>query len=252
MTYSIAARDPATGHYGVAVASRFFAVGSLVPHIRGRLGAVATQAFVSPVYGIEGLDLLARGEAAEDVVRLLTERDDGREHRQLHLVDAGGRSAAFTGSRCVPWAGHLLAEDVSVAGNMLQGPEVVAATLRAYQDHPDLPFAERLLCALEAGEAAGGDKRGRQSAALLVHREQDYPWLSLRADDHAEPLVELRRLYAVAQERYLHYAEMLPTRENVHGVTDRTEFDRKIAELEAAREASGVASASFATSKPGE
>jgi uncharacterized Ntn-hydrolase superfamily protein len=250
MTYSIVARDPATGYFGVAVASRFFAVGSLVPHIRGRLGAIATQAFISPVYGVEGLELLAQGEAPEDIVRLLTERDEGREHRQFHLIDAQGRNAAFTGGRCVGWAGHLLGDNVSVAGNMLEGPQVVAAALRAYQDSGELSLPERLMTALEAAEAVGGDKRGRQSAALTVYRDQAYAWLDLRSDDHAEPLAELRRLYAVAQERYLHYAEMMPTRENVHGVTDRTDFDRKMAELEAARAAAGAESASFAVGKP--
>lgn len=246
MTYSVVARDPATGHLGVAVASRFFAVGGLVPHIRGGLGAIASQAFMSPVYGVEGLELLAAGETPEDIVRLLTGRDEGRDHRQFHLIDAQGRNAAFTGAKCVGWAGHRLAEDVSVAGNMLAGAQVVDAALQAYQDAGELPLPERLMHALEAGEAAGGDKRGRQSAALALYRDQDYSWLNLRVDDHADPLAELRRLYAVAQERYLHYAEMLPTRENVHGVTDRSDFDRKMAALEAERAAAGVASASFA------
>lgn len=250
VTYSIVARDPVNGHLGIAVASRFFAVGSLVPHIRGKVGAIATQAFVSPIYGIDGIELLAQGLRPEEVVHLITERDEGCEHRQVHLIDARGHGAAFTGPSCVPWAGHLLAENVSVAGNMLKGPEVIAATLQGYRDNADLPLAERLLCALEAGDGAGGDKRGRQSAALLLFHDQDYPWLSLRVDDHADPLAELRRLNAVAQERYQLYAEMLPTRENIHGVMDRAEFERKVAEWEALRKTRGLASASFATANP--
>lgn len=247
MTWSIVARDPQTGHLGVAVASRFFAVGAAVPHIRGRVGAIATQAFVSPLYGTDGLALLAEGRSPEEIISLLTTRDDGCQQRQLHLIDRAGRNAAFTGSKCVEWAGHIVNENVSVAGNMLAGPQVIAETLRVYNALADAPFAERLLVAMDAGEAAGGDKRGKQSAALLIYRDQDYPWLDIRADDHADPLRELHRLYAVAQERFLHVAETMPTRENPHGLTDRTEIDRKIAALEATRVAEGRPSPSFAT-----
>lgn len=247
MTWSIVARDPQTGHLGVAVASRFFAVGSAVPHIRGRVGAIATQAFVSPLYGTDGLILLAEGRSPKEIISFLTARDDGCQQRQLHLVDAEGRNTAFTGSKCIDWAGHLVDDNVSVAGNMLAGPQVIAETLRVYQRLADAPFAERLLAAMDAGETAGGDKRGKQSAALVIYRDQNYPWLDIRADDHPDPLAELRRLYAVAQERYLHVAQTMPTRENPHGLTDRTEIDRKIAELEAARIAEGRPSPSFAT-----
>lgn len=129
MTWSIVARDPQTGHLGVAVASRFFAVGAAVPHIRGRVGAIATQAFVSPLYGTDGLALLAEGRSPEEIISLLTTRDDGCQQRQLHLIDRAGRNAAFTGSKCVEWAGHIVNENVSVAGNMLAGPQVIAETL---------------------------------------------------------------------------------------------------------------------------
>ncbi|GEO86262.1 MULTISPECIES: DUF1028 domain-containing protein [Alphaproteobacteria] len=247
MTWSIVARDPQTGHLGVAVASRFFAVGAAVPHIRGRVGAIATQAFVSPLYGTDGLFLLAEGRTPEEIISVLTARDDGCQQRQLHLIDAAGRNAAFTGSKCIDWAGHIVDDNVSVAGNMLAGPQVIAETLRVYKALADAPFTERLLAAMDAGEAAGGDKRGKQSAALVIYRDQDYPWLDIRADDHPDPLAELRRLHAVAQERYLHVAQTMPTRENPHGLTDRTEIDRKIAELEAARIAEGRPSPSFAT-----
>ncbi|MCJ9672203.1 MULTISPECIES: DUF1028 domain-containing protein [unclassified Neorhizobium] len=249
MTWSIVARDPATGHFGIAVASRFFAVGAAVPHIKGRVGAVATQAFVSPLYGTDGLKLLEDGRSPQEIVEVLTARDDGRRQRQFHLIDAHGRNAAYTGEICVDWAGHLVDDNVSVAGNMLAGPQVIAETLRVYRQKTveGAPLAARLLAAMDAGEAAGGDKRGKQSAAMVLYRDQDYPWLRINADDHADPLGELRRLYAVAQERFLHVAETMPTRENPHGMIDRRVIDQKIAELEAAREAEGCASASFAT-----
>lgn len=249
MTWSIVARDPQTGHLGIAVASRFFAVGAAVPHIRGRVGAVATQAFVSPLYGTDGLKLLEEGKLPEEIIGTLTARDDGRRQRQFHLIDASGRNAAYTGEYCVDWAGHLVDDNVSVAGNMLAGPQVIAETLRVYKERAaaGAPLAERLLDAMDAGEAAGGDKRGKQSAALVIYRDQDYPWLRIHADDHTDPLRELRRLYAVAQERYLHVAETMPTRENPHGMIDRRVIDEKIAALEAAREAEGRPSASFAT-----
>ena len=249
MTWSIVARDTQTGHLGIAVASRFFAVGSAVPHIKGRVGAVATQAFVSPLYGTDGLKLLEEGRSPQEIIETLTARDDGRRQRQFHLIDAAGRNAAYTGEFCIDWAGHLVEDKVSVAGNMLTGPEVIAETLRVYKEKSaeSAPLAERLLAAMDAGEAAGDDKRGRQSAAMVIYRDQDYPWLRINADDHADPLGELRRLYAVAQERFLHVAETMPTRENPHGMIDRRVIDQKIAALEAAREAEGRPSASFAT-----
>jgi uncharacterized Ntn-hydrolase superfamily protein len=247
MTYSIVARDRETGHYGVAVASRFFAVGALVPHLRGGKCAVATQAFVSPVWGIEAADRMAAGEAAEAVRDDLVARDGGQHIRQIHMIDGHGRIAAHTGENCVDWCGHAAGDGVSVAGNMLAGADVIAGTLAAYEANMHLPLAERLMTAMEAGAAAGGDKRGTQSAALVIHRTEDYPWLSLRADDHPDPLAELRRLYDVAHERFLHVAEAMPTRDNFSGVTDRTGIDKAIAEAEAERKAAGRPSRSFAT-----
>jgi len=250
MTYSIVARDPATGDFGIAVASRFFAVGCSVPFLKGRVGAVATQAFVNPTYGCDGLRLLAAGAPPETIIPILTGRDDGHLNRQFHLIDAKGRNAAFTGANCVDWCGHTVAEGVSVAGNMLEGPAVISDTLAAYQAAMERPLAERLLIAMQAGEDAGGDKRGKQSACLLVTRDQDYTWLDIRADDHADPLSELRRLYAVAQERFLHVAETMPTRENPHGMIDRRVIDATIARLEAERIAAGQPTASHMVNKP--
>jgi uncharacterized Ntn-hydrolase superfamily protein len=247
MTYSIVARDPETGHFGVAVASRFFAVGAVVPHLRGGKCAVATQAFVSPIWGIEAADRMAGGEAATSVLADLVARDGGQAIRQIHMIDAEGRIAAHTGVNCVDWCGHVAGDAVSVAGNMLAGPEVIARTLAAYEAHMTLPLAERLMTAMEAGQAAGGDKRGTQSAALVIHRSEDYPWLSLRADDHPDPLAELRRLHDVAHERFVHVAEAMPTRANFSGTTDRTGIDAAIAAADAKRKAEGRPSRSFAT-----
>ncbi len=249
MTYSIVARDPATGHLGIAVASRFFAVGHAVPFVKGRIGAVATQAFVNPTYGSDGLRLLEAGAPPDAIIGILTARDDGHPNRQFHLIDAQGRNAAFTGANCVDWCGHLVAEGVSVAGNMLEGPAVVADTLAAYQAAMDKPLAERLLIAMQAGEDAGGDKRGKQSACLVVWRDQDYAWLDIRADDHADPLAELRRLYAVAQERFLLVVETMPTRDNPHGMIDRRLIDDEIARREADRIAAGRPTASYMVNK---
>ena len=247
MTYSIVARDAETGQYGVAVASRFFAVGALVPHLRGGKCAVATQAFVSPIWGIEAADRMAKGEAAADVMADLVARDGGQAIRQIHMIDAQGQTAAHTGADCVEWCGHIAGNGVSVAGNMLAGPAVIADSLAAYEAHLHLPLPERLMTAMEAGQAAGGDKRGTQSAALVVHRTEDYPWLSLRADDHPDPLEEIRRLYDVAHERFVHVADAMPTRDNFSGTTDRTGIDAAIMASDEKRRAEGRASRSFAT-----
>lgn len=229
MTYSIVARDPETGDLGIAVASRFFAVGALVPNIRPD-AAVATQAFINPMWGVDGVRRLQNGDDAPDVMADFIARDPGQAQRQAHMIDVQNNIAAHTGADCVDWAGHCSAEGVSVAGNMLVGPKVIEDTLACYLDNLDQPFEQRLLLAMKAGEAAGGDKRGRQSAALRIHRGQDYPWIDLRADDHPDPLAELTRLLEVAGERFLLFAEGFGTRENFAGVTDRTELDRTIAE----------------------
>jgi len=246
MTYSIVARDPVSGALGIAVASRFFAVGSLVPYVRHN-SAIASQAFVNPMWGVEGAERLSRGESGEIVMADFIARDAGQANRQAHLIDVNGKSVAHTGAACIEWAGHVMTDGVSVAGNMLSGPDVINDTLTAYLEHAHLSFAERLLIAMQAGEAAGGDKRGRQSAALRIHKAQDYPWLDLRVDDHADPLSELRRLYQVAHDRLVHFAQTFATAENFSGTTDRTELDRSIAELEARRQRDGEVSQSFAT-----
>jgi len=233
MTWSIVARDPAGDAWGIAVASRFFAVGALCPHVRPGAGALSTQALINPTYGLRGLDLLAGGASAAEVVRDLIAGDDGRAARQVHIVDAQGGVAAHTGADCIGWCGHRGGENVSVAGNMLAGPAVVDATYERYRATAGLPFAERLLAAMEAGETAGGDKRGKQSACLVIHTTEDYPNLSLRADDHADPLAELRRLYGISQGRYAAFMSFLPTRNNPCGVYDRAVIEAEVQRREA-------------------
>ncbi|MBJ3776486.1 DUF1028 domain-containing protein [Acuticoccus mangrovi] len=218
MTWSIVARDDATGAYGVAVTSCFFAVGALVPHVRAGVGAVATQALVNAALGQAALDSLAAGRSAVDTVAALLEGDEGRDVRQLHLVGATG-SAGHTGARCPAWAGRAEAASVSVAGNTLAGSGVVQATLAAYWASP-APFAERLVAALSAGEIAGGDVRGRQSAALVVRGVPGAPDVDIRVDDHAEPIVELARLLAVHHGDFVPIARLLPGFAGTSGVFD--------------------------------
>jgi uncharacterized Ntn-hydrolase superfamily protein len=232
MTWSIVARDPATGAYGVAVTTKFFAVGALCPHAMSGSGALATQAFLNPTWGPRGLRMLRDELPAEDVVRWLVASDDGREARQLHVVDREGNTAAFTGRDCIGWCGHRTGQDFSVAGNMLAGESVVEATYASFANS-NKSFAERFLDALDAGQAEGGDKRGKQSAALIIHTDQDYPALSLRVDDHAEPLAELRRLYGVSRGRPAAFTKFYATRDNPSGVWDRTLVEAEVARLDA-------------------
>src|SRR5258707_14487362 len=229
MTWSIIARDNLTGQFGIAVATRFFAVGARVPHIAAGIGGIATQALVNPYYGIDGVKLLREGRSPRGIVDTLIAADAGRDSRQLHIMDAGGRIAAHTGRDCVNWCGHLEGKGCSMAGNMLAGPGVLDDTANAWIANQSLPFAQRLIAAMRSGEAAGGDKRGRQSAALLIHGEEEWSDLDLRVDDHADPLTELERLEQVSRERWVHFRKYLPTRKNPAGITDRPTIDGCIA-----------------------
>lgn len=229
MTWSIIARDPVTGQIGIAVSTCAFAVGARVPFIATDVGAIASQAFVNPFYGTRGLELLRAGARPADVIRSVTTADAGRDDRQVHVMDRQGIVAAFTGAACVPWAGHLRREHFSVAGNMLAGPQVIEETARVFAAENTLPLPRRFIAALMAGEAAGGDKRGKQSAALLIHDSEEYPLIDLRVDDHADPLVELARLEAVSRQRYIHYRTCMPSRANPAGVLGREQIERQIA-----------------------
>jgi uncharacterized Ntn-hydrolase superfamily protein len=202
-TYSIAACDLDAGRWGVATQSKFLAVGSVVPWAQPGIGAIATQAYANPRYGPDGLALLADGLSAPEVVERLTAADEGRAHRQLGVVDARGGSASFTGDECYAWAGGLTGPGFAAQGNILVGEETVAALATTFTATDGRPLAERLLECLAAAQAAGGDRRGQQSAALLVvERDGGYAGLSdvlvdLRVDDHAQPVAELARLYSI-------------------------------------------------------
>ncbi|HEV7633944.1 MAG TPA: DUF1028 domain-containing protein [Bradyrhizobium sp.] len=228
MTWSIIARDTATGQIGIAVATRFFAVGARVPHIAAGVGGIATQALTNPYYGIDGLRLLREGRRPRDIVDTLIAADPGRESRQLHIMDASGRIAAHTGNECVDWCGHVEGNGFSMAGNMLAGARVLDDTAAAYLANQNLPFARRLIAAMRSGEAAGGDKRGRQSAALLIYADEEWSDLDLRVDDHGDPLGELERLEQVSRERWVHFRKYVPTRKNPAGITDRATIDAGI------------------------
>jgi uncharacterized Ntn-hydrolase superfamily protein len=228
MTWSILARDPDTGTLGVAVASRFFAVGAICPHVEGGVAALATQALVNPMYAVHAMPRLRDGEPPETVLAALVSPDLGADQRQFHILDATGRIAHHTGANCVSWAGHVSAENVSVAGNMLAGEATVRATLAAYLAATG-SMAERLLTAMEAGEAAGGDRRGKQSAGMKIGSRDPYPDLDIRADDHPDPLSELRRLHRVSLERFAVFRRFLPGRDSAWGTVDRSVLDAAIA-----------------------
>src|SRR5712671_307952 len=197
MTWSIIARDDMTGQFGIAVATRFFAVGARVPHIAAGLGGIATQALVNPYYGIDGLKLLREGRTPRDIVETLIAADSGHESRQLHVMDAGSRIAAHTGCECVDWCGHIEGKNFSIAGNMLAGARVLDDTAKAYIANQTLPFAQRLIAAMRVG-------------------------------DHSDPLRELERLEQVSRERWVHFRQYLPSRRNPAGITDRETIDAGI------------------------
>ena len=207
-TYSIVGCDLEARQWGVAVQSKFLAVGSVVPWAEAEVGAVATQAYANPSYGPNGLTLLREGLSANEVVERLTAADDGRDDRQLGVVDAQGGSASWTGPGCNDWAGGRTGSCYAAQGNILVGEETVAALAETFEQSQDRPLAERLLEALAAAQAAGGDSRGQQSAALLVvERNGGYAGLSdvlvdVRVDDHDRPIEELRRIYELHQQLF--------------------------------------------------
>ncbi len=217
-TFSIVAFDPETEELGVAVESRAFSVGSAVPWAEAGVGAIATQSQTNRSFGPLGLEMLRSGSTAAQALRALLEADPGRENRQVGVVDAAGRAASFTGSKCSDWAGDTTAPGLAIQGNILAGPAVVREMARAYRE-TEGELAEKLLSALAAGQAAGGDRRGQQSAAILIVRMSDrYPeyrtrYVDLRVEDHPKPIDELDRLYRILQtedllEAHLRFAGM--------------------------------------------
>ena len=224
MTWSVVAHDEATGAFAVAVATCAFAVGASCPFVRAGVGAVCTQSITNRYLGPAVLDAMARGLSPELAIGSALAGDEGRGLRQIHAVDRQGRTASWTGENCVMWCGGMSAQGVSVTGNMLAGEVVVSDTLAAVEtEGGDLP--ERLMRAMLAGESAGGDRRGRQSAAMVMVTTEDFPDLNLRVDDHEDPLGELDRLLGIWRRDV---APMLPTRPgrpNPAGVTDLDQIE---------------------------
>jgi uncharacterized Ntn-hydrolase superfamily protein len=220
MTWSIVAHDPNTGAFAVAVATKAFAVGASCPFVRAGVGAVSTQSMTNRYLGPAILDGMARGLAPAAAIEGALAGDEGRGIRQVHAVDSAGRTAAWTGVNCVEWCGSVSSGGISVAGNMLAGEPTVAATLAAWKSGRDLPMPDRLMTAMEAGEAAGGDRRGKQSAAMVMVTTEDFPDLNLRVDDHTEPLAELRRLLEIWKIEGVLRLGIAPSKASPSGLTD--------------------------------
>lgn len=225
MTWSIVVHDPESGGFAVAVATRAFAVGASCPFVRAGVGAVSTQSMTNRYLGPAILDGMARGLPPDAAIDGSLAGDAGRGLRQVHAVDRQGRAAAWTGQNCVEWCGSVTAPHVSVAGNMLAGEAVIAATLEAWLAHPRLEVPERLMTAMEAGEVAGGDRRGRQSAAMRLVTTEDFPDLDLRVDDHPTPLPELRRLLEIWRRDRAPYLAQSPSRANPSGFIELDEIE---------------------------
>ncbi|WPZ34842.1 DUF1028 domain-containing protein [Thalassobaculum sp. OXR-137] len=229
MTWSIVARDPSSGQIGIAISSRVIAVGALCPMFRDGAGALSSQSYTSPVAGERLLEALANGTGGQTAIEHALAGDDGHMWRQIHGVDAAGRPFAHTGESCIDWCGHWTGEAVSIAGNMLAGPQVLDATVTAWSEGEERSFADRLLGALEAGQAAGGDKRGRQSAALLVRGAEVHAAVDLRVDEHPDPVAELRRIFDLFWAERRPYMATLPTRADRSGIYDPQEREAFIA-----------------------
>lgn len=221
-TFSVVGFDPATGDLGVAVQSKFFGVGSVVPWAKAKVGAIATQSYANTSYGPDGLALLESGKNAKETLRQLTEADSGRDQRQAGVVDAQGRAASFTGAKCNAWAGHIEGTNFCVQGNILTDEGVVKAMASAFEKARGVTnseLADWLMAALDAGQQAGGDKRGKQSAALLVVREKggyagkNDRYVDLRVEDHPGPIQELNRLLELHKKFYAGAHKNKPRRE---------------------------------------
>jgi uncharacterized Ntn-hydrolase superfamily protein len=241
VTFSIAARFPQNGMLGVATSSKALAAGGLVPYVRSGVGAIASQSFVNPYLGIDGLSLLEQGLPAERALERLIESDPGRDLRQVGVVDKDGRTAGYTGERCINWAGHVSGGGYVCLGNILEGEEVVKAMATAFEQSLDEDFPERLLLALEAGQEAGGDRRGRQSAGVHVVAGEEYPWVSLRVDDHPDPISELRRVFEVWKVEERAWMQFMPTREDPipawpQVIQIREHIEEELNELETVKE----------------
>jgi uncharacterized Ntn-hydrolase superfamily protein len=214
MTFSMVARDPRSGWLGVATSSKALAAGAAGECVKLGVGAIASQAFANPYLAIDGLRLLEDGLPAERVIERVIETDRGRDLRQIGIVDQEGRVSAYTGERCIPWAGHVFGGGYVCLGNILAGEQVVKAMARAYERSDGDPLHERLMLALEAGQEAGGDRRGKQAAGIKVISQEEYPFCDLRVDDHDEPVAELRRIVDLFDERKRTYPDWSARRDD--------------------------------------
>ena len=211
---------------GVGVASKYLAVGAVCSHTQAEVGAISTQAFGNPYLGIDGLDLLQQGLGAEETLERLLKQDPGRQKRQLIIIDKDGQTAAFSGALTSPWCGHLQGDNFAVAGNMLSGETVIQAMAASFERSAEAELAERLLQALEAGQAAGGDRRGRQAAHLQVVHTEAWKYVDLRVDEHPDPVAELRRIFELAQRELFPFRELYPTRSDPGSDWDLEEYRR--------------------------
>jgi uncharacterized Ntn-hydrolase superfamily protein len=214
MTFSIVAHCPRTGMLGVAVATAVPAVGSMCPYVKTGVGAVSTQSWVNPYLAFDALNLMEQGKSAPEALKIVMAADEGREVRQIGVIDAQGRSAAWSGKNCTDWFGQIVEPHFAVQGNMLVSAPTIADMASVFRSSEGLDLAERLMLAMEAGESAGGDKRGRQSASLKVHHIEDYALFDLRVDEHAHPVGELRRVLTIAKLQLLPFVKGMPTRGN--------------------------------------
>ena len=210
-TFSIVAHCPLTGQLGIAISTAIPGVGGICPFICSNIGAVSTQSWVNPYLAFEILDMLKSGATANSALEQAISTDDDREQRQLGAVDASGRSIAWTGAECTPWAGQIVRPGLAIQGNMLIGENTLIAMETTFSKSTE-GLSERLMCALEAGQIAGGDMRGKQSAALKVYASEEYPLIDLRVDEHAEPVKELRRVLAVARTQLAPFIAGMPGR----------------------------------------
>jgi len=217
MTFSIIARCPRSGQFGVAAATAMPAVGKLLSHAAAGIGAVATQAQVNPYLGLDGLELLRQGHAAHEALQRLKGTDPCMALRQCALIDARGDSVCWTGDQCIPWAGSRCGEQFSVQGNRLVGPQVLEAVAETFEQTAQRPLIERLIEALAAGDERGGDRHGESSAVIYVVDREQYPLWDIRVDHHLDPVAELRRLHGVFAREVLPEILAMPTRENPAG-----------------------------------
>lgn len=211
---------------GIGIASKYLAVGAVCSHTQAEVGAISTQAYGNPYLGIDGLDLLQQGLGAQEAMERLLKQDPGRQKRQLIIIDKDGQTAAFTGALTSPWCGHLQGDNCAVAGNMLSGEAVIQAMATSFEQSAAQSLAERLLRALEAGQAAGGDRRGRQAAHLQVVHTEAWKYVDLRVDEHADPVAELRRIFELAKRELFPFRELYPTRSDPGNDWDLEEYRR--------------------------